>query len=159
MKSLTSWLLVMFMAMFWGFRIIVTIFAQVGGSFGGFIVFDNTIEIVLLFVSIACFALILRRNLIGALIYLLSYGLYFGKYLYETAFPFLMSGNPMDTVTLQNSFVAVLGIFIGLCVVLNIAFEKRTKDHYSDNKTDWFFDNKDYDRVLDDRADKNQYKF
>ena len=27
-----------------------------------------------------------------------------------------------------------------------------------DKKTDWFFQNEQYDRKLDDRADKNQYR-
>ena len=26
-------------------------------------------------------------------------------------------------------------------------------------KTDWFFQNKDFDRQYDERADRNQYKF
>ena len=52
MKSLASWLLVFFMAMFWVFRIIVTLSAQFGSDFGGFIVFNNTLEIAMLFISL-----------------------------------------------------------------------------------------------------------
>lgn len=159
MKSLASWLLAFFMVLFWGFRVIVAISAQTGGDFGGFIAFDNTIEIVLLFVSILSFILILKRSLIGAIIYLVSYGYYFGKYIVTTALPILTSGEAMSISVLQNFLAAALGILLGLIIFLNIAFEKTKKNDYSDNKTDWFFRNKDYDRVLDERADKNQYKF
>ena len=59
MKSLFSWLLTFFMVMFWVFRIIATLSAQFGSDFGGFIVFNNTIEIALLFISILAFILII----------------------------------------------------------------------------------------------------
>lgn len=78
MKSLISWLLVLFMAMFWVFRVIVAISAQFGIEFGGFIVFNNTTEMVLLFVDLFCFILIVKRKLIGGIIFLAGYGWYFG---------------------------------------------------------------------------------
>ena len=39
MKNITSWLLVMFMAMFWVFRVIIAFQAQYEKDFGGFIAF------------------------------------------------------------------------------------------------------------------------
>ena len=65
MKNVTSWLLVFFMGMFWMFRIAVTLSAQFGDDFGGFIVFDNTYEIVLLFLTLLCFMLIMKRVILG----------------------------------------------------------------------------------------------
>ena len=158
MKSLASWLLVFFLVIFWVFRIIVTLSAQYGGDFGGFIVFDTTIEIVLLFVSLLCFILILRRMLLGGIIYLLGYGFYFGRYIFTSVVPALMEGETLDFVVLQNTVVAVIGIVLGVCVVLDILVERSKRKNYSDNKTDWFFKNKNYDRELDERADKNQYR-
>lgn len=64
MKSLSSWLIVFFMVFFWLFRVIVAFQAQYEKDFGGFIVFNYTIEIVLLFVAILCMILVLRRMLI-----------------------------------------------------------------------------------------------
>ena len=51
MKNLSSWLIVMFMIMFWAFRIIVALNGSMGTEF---MVkpYDNTVEIVLLFVAI-----------------------------------------------------------------------------------------------------------
>jgi hypothetical protein len=158
MKSITSWLLSFFMIMFWAFRVIVAVSAQYGGDFGGFIVFDNIIEIALLFVSILCFILIVKRKILGGIIYLVGYGYYFGSYIITEALPVLSSGEQMDITVLQNVVVAMLGLILGLCIILDIAVERVRSNHFSDNKTDWFFDNKDYDRKMDDRADKNQYK-
>ena len=64
MKSLSSWLLVMFMAIFWIFRVIVAFQAQYQKDFGGFVAFNLTVEIVLLFITILCIILILRRMLL-----------------------------------------------------------------------------------------------
>ena len=158
MKSLASWLLMMFLGMFWVFRIVVTLSAQYGSDFGGFIVFNNTVEIVLLFLSLLCFVLIIKRIIWGAIIYLVGYGWYFGSYLLENFFPALSSADPMDIIVLQNSFVAILGLVLGLVALINIAYERTKLKHFSDNKTDWYFDNDKYDRKLDDRADKNQYR-
>ena len=55
MKNLSTWLLVMFMIMFWVFRIIVAFTAQYGKDFGGFIAFNFTEEVILLFVAILSF--------------------------------------------------------------------------------------------------------
>ncbi len=158
MKSLISWLLVLFMAMFWVFRVIVAISAQFGIEFGGFIVFNNTTEMVLLFVDLFCFILIVKRKLIGGIIFLAGYGWYFGSYIINNLIPALSSEAGVDMVIFQNSIIGILGIIIALCIVINIAFEKVKLRHFTDKKTDWYFDNDKYDRKFDDRADKNQYR-
>lgn len=61
-------------------------------------------------------------------------------------------------VIFQNSIIGIIGIIIALCIVINIAFEKVKLRHFTDKKTDWYFDNDKYDRKFDDRADKNQYR-
>lgn len=158
MKSLSSWLLAMFMIMFWVFRIAVTLSAQYGSDFGGFIVFNNTIEIVLLFLSLVCFIFIVRRIIWGAIVYLVAYGWYFGGYIFSNMIPALTSGEAVDMSVLENSFVAIIGLIIALCTVIDIAYEKTKLKHFSDNKTDWYFKNDKYDREMDERADKNQYR-
>ena len=158
MKSLTSWLLIMFMGMFWAFRVAVTLAAQYGVDLGGIIVFNNTLEIVLLFVSILCFILIAKRIFWGSVIYLAGYIVYFGTYLINNFIPVITSGEQIDPVVLLNSFFAIIPIVLGLMSLLNIAFERTKSKHFSDNKTDWYFDNEKYDRKLDERADKKQYR-
>ena len=79
MKNFSTWILVMFMVMFWVLRIIVALAYQLKWDFpiqpiDGQIQF----EIILLFVTLLCVILIVKRKMVGGLIYLLSYGLYFG---------------------------------------------------------------------------------
>ena len=158
MKSVISWLLLFFMAMFWVFRVIVALSAQFGGDFGGFTVLNNTAEIVLLFVSLLCFILIVRRMIWGGLIYLAGYGWYFGSYIFANAIPSLIDGETLDPTVLENTFVGVLAIIIGLSIVIDIAVQRTKLKHFSDNKTDWYFGTDKYDRKMDERADKNQYR-
>lgn len=157
MKNLISWFIAIWLVFFWGFRIAVTISEQYGNSFGGFIVFDKTLEIILLFVSLLCFILIFKRKLSGIIIYLVGYGFYFGKYIFLTGIPALMS-EQFDMAVVQNMAVAVIGILLGFFELFDMLIERAKKKNYSDNKTDWFFKNKKYERQYDERADKNQYK-
>ena len=154
MKSLTSWLIAMFMIMFWLFRVVVAFMTEYGKNFGGFIPFNQTIEIVLLFLTILCFILFLRRNILGGIIYLGAYGFYFGQYIIAN----LLSGNQMTFNVLQNVLVAAIGILIAVFVFFDLFISKVRKRDPKDKKTDWFFKNSQYDRNYDERADKNEYR-
>ena len=156
MKRMSSWLLVFFMVLFWVFRVIVAIETQTGQDFGGFIAFDFKMEIAMLFLTIICFILVLKRNLIGGIIYLGGYVYYFGGYLLVDAFPKISNGVDMSLV--QNMAVAILAIFIALFVFLDIIIDRKTNNNHKDNKTDWFFKNEKLDRKMDERADTNQYR-
>ena len=158
MKNLSSWLLVMFMGMFWLFRIVVAFQAQYDQNFGGFIAFNFTFEVVLLFVAILCMILVLRRNIIGGILSLASYGFYFGGYILTNAIPVLMSGETMDMSVMQNTLVSAVALIIAFCVFFDLLVNKIRKRDPKDKKTDWFFNNEQYDRKYDERADKNQYR-
>ena len=158
MKSLSSWLLVMFMAMFWIFRIVVAFQAQYEQDFGGFIAFNMTIEVILLFVVILCMALVLRRNIIGGIIYLGGYGYYFGGYLVTHALPSLIAGETLSFDILQNSMVSAVGLLIAFFVFFDLIIARVRRRDPKDKKTDWYFQNEKYDRKYDERADKNEYR-
>ena len=158
MKSLSSWLLVMFMAMFWLFRIVVAFQAQYENDFGGFIAFNMTVEVILLFVVIVCMALVLRRNIIGGIIYLLSYGFYFGGYILTNGIPAISSGGTLGMSVMQNTMVAAVGVILALFVFLDLMIARVRRKDPKDKKTDWYFQNDKYDRKYDERADKNQYR-
>lgn len=158
MKNFSSWLLVMFMGMFWAFRIIVAFKAQYQEDFGGFIAFNLTIEIILLFVAILCMILVLRRNIFGGILYLASYGFYFGGYIITNMLPSIMSGEAMNVSIMQNAFVSAVGLIIAFCVFFDLLVNSIRKRDPKDKKTDWFFNNEQYDRKYDDRADKNEYR-
>ena len=67
MRNFSTWLLACFVVMFWVFRIIVAIMAELHQEF---IVapFNQTMEIILLFVVLLCLVLIVKRKMAGALI-------------------------------------------------------------------------------------------
>lgn len=158
MKSLSSWLISMFMGMFLIFRVVVAFEAQYGKDFGGFTVFNYTVEIALLFVAILCIILFLRRNIVGGIIYLASYGYYFGGYIVTNIVPKLASGEALSSGDLQNTFVSAVAVVLAFCAVFDILATKARKSGPKDAKTDWFFKNEKYERKYDERADKNQYR-
>ena len=158
MKSLSSWLLVMFMGMFWVFRIVVAFQAQYGQDFGGFIAFNLTIEVILLFLTIVCMALVLRRNIIGGIIYLGAYGYYFGGYILTNSLPSLINGETLSIATLQNTMVSAVGLIIALLVFFDLLIARVRRRDPKDKKTDWYFQNDKYDRKYDESADKNEYR-
>ncbi len=160
MKNFSTWILVMFMAMFWAFRIIVAVTAEMRIDFA-IQPFNITLEIILLFVVLLCMLLIIKRKLIGALIYLLAYGMYFGTdmitgmtSLFSQASDISITG--MDVYL--NSFVSLIGIIIPVAVLLDLLMDKSRKANPKDKKTDWFYKNEKFDRQMDERADKNNYR-
>ena len=155
MKSLASYLLVMFMAMFWTFRIVVAFTFTLGIEIG-FEPLSLNIEIILLFVTLLSMILVIKRKLLGALIYLISYGMYFGVDLYNNVMPIIDgSANLMSYTSTMISFIAMI---IPIAVLFELLLDKNRKAHPVDKKTDWFYKNEQYDRKLDERADKNNYR-
>ena len=161
MKNFSTWMLVMFMAMFWVLRIIIAFTYEMGGSFGGIEPFNQTMEIILLFVVLACMLLVVKRKMIGALIYLLAYGMYFGTSL-MTGITTVMSSTaeitPASMGLYLGTLVSLIGIALPLAVLLDLLLDKNRKLNPKDKKTDWFYQNEQFDRKMDDRADKNNYR-
>ena len=54
--------------------------------------------------------------------------------------------------------VALVGIAIPLFAFFDVLLDRNRKAHPTDKKTDWFYKNAEYDRKMDERADKNQYR-
>ena len=139
MKNFSTWMLVMFMIMFWVLRIIVAVSAELNWSFGGLEPLNQQMEIILLFVVLVCIILVVKRKMLGGLIYLLAYGMYFG-------------------VDILNNIQILLSAVEPIAVLLDLLMDKNRKNHPKDKKTDWFYDNEQFDRKLDERADKNNYR-
>lgn len=118
---------------------------------------DFNVEVGLLFVTLFCLVFIIKRNIIGALVYFVSYGLYFGADLFNGITNIINEqAEVVDYVTLVISFI---GMLIAFLTVMDIFLNKDRTAGIKDKKTDWFYTNKEYDRNLDERADRNQYKF
>lgn len=152
MKSFSSILIAIFAFMFWAFRLVTTILYSVGVEFVA-VPIDITMEVALLFITFICICYIAKRKLLPVTIYLIAHFLYYGFYLYQNL--------TAETLTLNNYmdlFFAVIGIAIPVAAFFDILLDKNRKAHPIDKQTDWFYKNKDYDRKMDERADRNQYR-
>ncbi len=159
MKNFSTWILLMFMVMFWVFRVIVALTAQLKMDFGGIEPLNMQMEVILLFVVLLCIVLVVKRKLIGALIYLLAYGMYFGTTVVN-GITVMLNGefDVFDVSTYMNTFIGIIGIALPLAILIDMLVDKGRKANPKDKKTDWFYNNKEYDRKLDERADKNNYR-
>lgn len=157
MKNLSSWLIAMFIIMFWAFRIVVAITGTMGTEFMVKPI-DNNIEVILLFVVLLLVPFIFKRKLIAAIIYLLAYGWYFGKGLIGNIILITNEEIALGISSYIDMFVALIAIALPIMAVFDILLDKSRKKNPVNKETDWFYKNKEYDRELDERADKNNYR-
>ena len=157
MKNLSTYLLVMFMLMFWGFRVVLTLMSQMGDGLMGIMPSNINIEIVLLFATLVCVILVVKRKIVGAVLYLALYGIYFGGDL-TAQIAKMTSGNVLTIAEMGSAFFSLIGIIIPLAVLIDLLLDKNRKAHPVDKKTDWFYKNEQFDREVDERADKNNYR-
>lgn len=54
--------------------------------------------------------------------------------------------------------VCLVALVIPVAALFDVLVDKSRKVNPVDKQTDWFYKNKEYDRKLDERADKNQYR-
>jgi len=158
MKNFSTWLLACFIVMFWAFRVVVTLMAELHQDFGGIVPLNKTLEIILLFVVLVCIVLVVKRKMVGALIYLLSYGMYFGTDILRNISTIIEAEGQLPATTFMNLFVSFIGIILPVAVLLDMLVDRNRKNNPKDKKTDWFYKNEKFDRQLDDRADKNNYR-
>ena len=155
MKNFSSWLIAMFAFMFWGFRLVGTVLASIGKEFM-FVPSNMTMEIVLLFITFICVCFMIKRKLLAAVIYLVCHLAYYGP-TFATHFMQIIDGSlSMDYY--MSSLFEFFAIVLAIAAVFDVLLDKNRKAHPTDKKTDWFYKNKDYDRQLDERADKNNYR-
>ena len=156
MKSFASWMIVMFAGLFWLLRLVVLFTSTMGMEFVLQPINEQT-EMILLFITIVCIVLIAKRKMAGGIIYLLTYLVYFGADAFQK-FMNIINGNTSINVAL-SAFVSIIGILLPIFAFIDLLVDQGRKTSGGDKKTDWFYKNKEFDRELDERADKNHYKF
>lgn len=149
MVGMLSYLISFLGILFWGLRVVVVFCATMQMDFA-IQPINLNLEIVLLFISIPCFALVLKRNLVGAFVYFIAFAAYFGNDLYNC-----LTNNIGN---MQTILIDALGVILPLLSLIDIGINKDRMGTAEDKKTVWFYGNKDYDRQLDERADKNNYR-
>ena len=129
---------------------------QCGRSFAGIEPLNYAMEVILLFVVLVCVLLIIRRNIIGAFIYLGAYGLYFGADCISTISKIMNQG--VSGGMALSAFMSVIGIILPISVLIDMLADKARMANPKDKKTDWFYKDEKFDRQLDERADHNNYR-
>lgn len=155
MTSLFSYMLTIFGVMFWFFRVIATLLYQLDVDFFA-IPLDTTTEIMVLFATLPCIVLVIKRNIVGAAAYLGIYAAYFGTALYESIMGVQETGYTIANSA--NMILTVIGIVIPLLTFFDILFNKHRTAGKGTKKGDWFYKNEAFDREFDERADRNQYR-
>ncbi len=156
MKNLSSWLITMFIIMFWILRLIIAITGTLDIEFA-LKPIDNNIEVVLLFVVLALIPFIFKRKIWAAIVYLIGYGYYFGRGLIENIIP-MINGETLSPETYMNMFIALIAVVLPIAAIFDILLDKTRTKNPVNKETDWFYKNEQYDRKLDERADKNNYR-
>lgn len=158
MKNFSTWMLVIFMLMFWAFRIIVALAGELNWDFA-FTPLNANVEVILLFVALLCVVLVVKRKVVGGLLYLTAYGLYFGIDIMNNIQVVISAvGGKIDINAYANLFASLIGMILAVAVILDLVMDKSRKANPKDKKTDWFYTNSQYDREIDERADKNHYR-
>ena len=85
--------------------------------------------------------------------------MYFGVYLFNNINSIITADETMQSVSVyMNTFISLIGMIIPIAVLLDLLADKGRKSNPKDKKTDWFYNNENYDRKMDERADKNNYR-
>jgi len=155
MKNFSSWLIAIFAFMFWGFRLVATVMTSLGNDFM-FEPSNLVMEVALLFVTFICICFIVKRRLWASLIYLIGHFLYYGP-TFITHFMAIIDGT-LDMDLYMGTLFEFAGLVLPLAAIFDVLLDKNRKAHPTDKKTDWFYKNEQYDRKLDERADKNNYR-
>lgn len=162
MKNFSTWLLAIFMVMFWLFRTIVALCTQYSIDLLGIVAYDLNMEIIIAFATLPCILLVVKRKMVGSLLYLAIYAVYFGQHLWTNMIPLIQGQLSLTIDISMNLFCDFVAILLSLFVLMDMLVDKGRKANPMDGKTDWYFKNEKYDEELnarDKREDKNEYKF
>ena len=140
--------------MFWIFRLIVAFTYNMAIDFP-IKPLNFNVEMILLFVTFFSILLIVKRSVIGGIIYVVANVYYFGTYAYNFVSTFEAS---MNTETMLNLLVTAVALILSIGILIDLALNKDRHEGKDDKNTYWFYKNEKYDRKLDERADKNQYR-
>lgn len=155
MQKFSTWMIVSLDVIFWMLRIVATYTYTMGIDFM-IKPLDTNVEIALIFFTLLAFILIVKRKLLGPVIYMIGYYGYFGAALYKNIVQMQTVGGMIDDYL--SVFMSFIGIILPTLTMFDWLLDKNKKLHPTDKKTDWFYRNKKYDIQKDDRADKNNYR-
>jgi hypothetical protein len=154
MRSLMNWMIAFFMGAFLIFRTVVSLMAARGEEF--FVKpLDQNVEVVLLFVALACMIIVFKRLKLGGILYLVAYLGYFGADILNHIQP-IIDGEPLAPGIPMQLFCSALGCVLAVIVMIDLLTDHVKRS--DDTKTSWFYNNADLDRKHDEREDTHNYK-
>lgn len=162
MKNFSTWLIAIFMVMFWLLRAIVALCTQYSIDLLGLQAYNLNLEIIIAFVTIPLIILVVKRKAIGSLLYLLVYGMYFGQHLFSSMMTVIQGQSALSMDSSMNLICDLVAILLAVFTLIDMLVDKGRKANPIDKKTDWYFKNEKYDEELnarDSREDKNHYKY
>ena len=157
MTSAFSYLLTTLGIIFWLLRAVIAVMEYLGKAFIC-TTLNLNIEIAVIFATLPCMLFVIKRNLIGAACYMGIYGAYFGTALYNNIMKITDVEHSLVINDSVSLLLSVLGIIIPLFTFLDILINKNRKNTTLNSKVGWFYDNEQFDRKFDERADRNEYK-
>lgn len=153
-KTMSHYLIIMFMVMLLLFRFIV-LFTTVLGIDFPIVSSNEKIEIVMLLVTLVCIILFTKTKLSGGIIYLATSLIYYGP-------EFIKLMTASKTGTSMNMAIQLVALMIELVIpifaIFILLYDKKQEINPVDKKTDFFYKGDQYDRKYDERADKNNYR-
>ena len=117
MTTLFSYLLTFFAILFWFFRLITALLFQLEIPFFS-VPFNLEAEILVLFLSIPCILLVIKRSIVGAICYVAIYCYYFGIMLYN--YIIIMGVLEGDILSSVNILLIASGILISILTFFDI---------------------------------------
>lgn len=154
-KTMSHYLIIMFMVMLLLFRFIV-LFTTVLGIDFPVVASNEKIEIVMLLVTLVCIILFTKTKLSGGIIYLLASLIYYGPEFLKLL-PTALNGTVSMDMAINVLFLLV-ELVIPIFAIFILLYDKKQEINPVDKKTDFFYKGDQYDRKYDERADKNNYR-
>ena len=150
MESVFDFLCGIMMTLFWIFRLVIAALVYLKIDIPITIPY-LTIEIVMSFVTLVCIVCVFKRKIFGSIFYFVMYVAYFGYDL------FVIYKDRLIDAKIENVAFDFVAITLAVVIMLNVLLSKVVRINKKKN-TEWFYEGEQYDRNLDERADKNNYR-
>ena len=154
-RTMSHYLIIMFMVMLLLFRFVVLFTTVLGINFP-VVVSNEKIETGMLLITLISIILFTKTKLSGAIIYLVSSFAYYGPEFIKLL-PVAMNGVTSTDMAVQI-LVLMIELVIPIFALFILIYDKKQELHPVDKKTDFFYKGDQYDRKYDERADKNNYR-
>ena len=156
MRTMSHYLIVMLMIILFVFRLVVVFTTTMGIEFPVTSISPNG-EIILLFITLPCIALIAKSKPLGPIIMIIASCIYYGPDLLNKI-SIIFNNNIVPIETIFATVMSLISVVIPIFAFFVVMFPKDQEKHPVNKKTDFFYKNEAYDRKYDERADKNNYR-